>query len=434
MFKRLRNKIEENRDSKEFFWRSLVFLKDFVWGCYERFRDYNLYLKNKSILKNLIKDKRILIVGSGSSVNELDLGKIPEDVRIFTCKTTPRLFIRKNCDRRIDLYFTYALKMKIDPLSKELVKKIKSEIFVIDDLNYLKKLKKLSGDYPKLIKDYNKNNYYLERLIKPYKIRQIKGKLNSVTSSGMRLLQYALYFKAKEVYLIGIDISEGGYFWGAKNIHEHMDIDRNFIKIVSKKYSNIYSLSKKSPITKYIKYKPLFSKNIKNISEEKLIEQYKLLHNTRKYGDSSIKLLEDILPIVLKLKPRTILDYGCGQSKLIDKLKYNKNVKIYKYDPAIGKYNKLIEGKVDLVINTDVLEHIPEKSLSKTIGKIKSKSENIIFCISCVKANIYLPNGINCHITIKPKKWWIKFLKKHFKTVKIIPHDSEREEFLCKTF
>ena len=255
MFKKIRKSIEEHRSSNEFKWKFLVFLKDFGWAFCAPIEVIYSFKRNL-LLKKLIKDKRILIVGSGPSAEKL--GEIPNDVRVFTCKSGLRLFVDKNFERQIDLYLAYKSAMERSyEFLREFLQKTKTKIFMIDDLGYIKEKKELEGFYLKLLWDTGRNNYYLERLIKPYKIRQIKGKSLPRTSSGIRLLQYALFFGAREIYLIGIDISEKGYFWGTKNAHFHLDIDRNFIKIVSKKYNNIYSLSKKSPITKYIKYKNL---------------------------------------------------------------------------------------------------------------------------------------------------------------------------------
>ncbi len=218
-------------------------------------------LKNNKIFEELIRNKRVLLLASAPSANDIKLEDIPEDVKILTCKAAPRLFLDKKYHRDIDLYMVYGGKMKQDPSLIELLKKIKTKVFVIDDRRYMEKKKELKNFYSVMIWDRNDNNYYLKKLIQPYTFRSIIGTSLPRTSTGMRLLQYALYFGAKEIYLAGIDISEGGYFWGEKNVHHHLDIDNNFMKIVSKKYDNIYSLSKNSPITQYIPFKTFDKKD-----------------------------------------------------------------------------------------------------------------------------------------------------------------------------
>jgi len=255
MFKKIRKSIEEHRSSNEFKWKFLVFLKDFGWAFCAPIEAVCCFKRNL-LLKKLIKNQRVLIVGSGPSAKELK--KVPEDVKIFTCNRGLKLLVDRKIKKRVDLYLCHKIAMvKHYKDIENWLPKIKIEVFIIDDLDYIKNKKELNESYLRLVKDYNRNNYYLKRLIKPYKVKQIKGESLAKTSSGIRLLQYALFFGAREIYLIGIDINEKGFFWDTKNIHKHIDIDRNFIKIVSKKYNNIYSLSKKSPITKYIKYKNL---------------------------------------------------------------------------------------------------------------------------------------------------------------------------------
>lgn len=218
-------------------------------------------LKRNFELKKLIENQRVLIIGSGMSANELKY--IPKDVKILTCNFSPRLLLDKGICREIDLY--YCALGVLDKGSKneniiDLLLKLKINLFIIYNPKLIRKFKDLRKNYTKCIKDRGSNNYYLDRLLGPQEIDKITNYSlanNSRTSTGVRLLQYALYFKAKEIYLIGIDVNEDGYFWGKNNTHEHLCIDKSFIEIVSKKYSNIYSAAENSPIVRYIKYKPL---------------------------------------------------------------------------------------------------------------------------------------------------------------------------------
>ena len=263
MLKNLRSKIESKRHSSEIRWLIFVVLKDFLWFVYNipnlSFKIILRYfrsMRRNLIMKKLIRGKRVLIIGSGPSAKNLK--KIPDDVLVFTCKLAVKLFAEKNLGK-IDLYFNYgsAIKRDYDHLIKYFPK-TKVGFFLTDDIDYVKTKKEFFSKVPQLISDSGQNNYYLKRLIKPYNINQIMGRsLAPHASSGMRLLQYALFFKAKEIYLIGVDLGNSGHFYGGKFKWRHQDIDENFMKIVSKKYKNIYSASKNSPITKYIKYKKL---------------------------------------------------------------------------------------------------------------------------------------------------------------------------------
>jgi hypothetical protein len=211
-------------------------------------------------LSKIIKNQRVLIVGSGLSANELNA--IPSDVKILTCNIGPRLLLDKKINRVIDIYWCAKGVLDGDHKNEgaiDLLSKLKINLFISCNSSLLKEYSCLEKTYSHFIKDKGKNNYYLKKLIKPHTIEEIEDSFyhNKKTSTGLRLLQYALYFKAKEIYLIGIDINEEGYFWGRKNVYKHLIIDKNFIKIVSKKYNNIYSASETSPIVRYVNYKPL---------------------------------------------------------------------------------------------------------------------------------------------------------------------------------
>ena len=166
------------------------------------------------------------------------------------------------------------------------------------------------------------------------------------------------------------------------------------------------------------------------MNKKDLINQYKILHKRRHYGHSSEKMLKDILPLVKEIKPKTILDYGCGQSKLIDKLPAKRR---YRYDPAIEKYAQLPMKPVDLIICIDVLEHIPKKEIKNTLLGIKAICPKVIFDIGIKPAKHVLPNGKNAHCTVKPINWWMTKIKKIFRKVTFVKN-IRGVKFLCKTW
>jgi hypothetical protein len=63
-----------------------------------------------------------------------------------------------------------------------------------------------------------------------------------------------------------------------------------------------------------------------------LIDNYKKIHKTRVYGNTSIKTLRFIVPHVKALQPKSIIDYGCGQSALIDNINLGYDLSRYRYD------------------------------------------------------------------------------------------------------
>lgn len=156
------------------------------------------------------------------------------------------------------------------------------------------------------------------------------------------------------------------------------------------------------------------------INDKKLTDSYKKIHSNEDYGYTSLGLIDFIEVLALDKKPSTILDYGCGQSKLSDELSIRIGCTNYKYEPSIDELSTIEVSKVDMVVNTDVLEHIPEEILDSVLIKIKSLSTNVYFNIHNGLASKILEDGTNAHCTVHPPEWWEEKLKSHFAYVQQI--------------
>lgn len=155
---------------------------------------------------------------------------------------------------------------------------------------------------------------------------------------------------------------------------------------------------------------------------DNLIDEYKKIHATQKYGDTSIKNLRYVRPQVKLLKPASILDYGCGRSKLVEVLGESCGASVTRYDPAIPEFDKKPEAgsQFDLLINVDVLEHVPESELDSVVGEMASYCKNAIIVIDTRPAEAVLSNGDNAHCTLKSHAWWEEYLGRFFAHVEPI--------------
>ena len=145
-----------------------------------------------------------------------------------------------------------------------------------------------------------------------------------------------------------------------------------------------------------------------------LIEQYRQIHATRVYGDTSVKNLRFLRADIKLLEPRSVLDYGCGQSRLLDELKLGYPVELVRYDPAVPAWAKKPDKPVDLLINIDVLEHIEEADLDAVLAEMASLCRNALIIVDTKPASAILPNGRNAHATIRPHAWWGERISRHF--------------------
>ena len=153
------------------------------------------------------------------------------------------------------------------------------------------------------------------------------------------------------------------------------------------------------------------------------LEQYKQIHSKADwFGSGACFYLEEVCAIIDYLRPKTVLDYGCGKGNLIDALEQlYPHIRFYKYDPAIEGISVLPVDKVDLVLNTDVLEHIPEDILESVVAEISSLSNNAFFALHHALACTILPNGENAHCTVKPPIWYYNLFSKYYNTPYPLP-------------
>jgi 2-polyprenyl-3-methyl-5-hydroxy-6-metoxy-1,4-benzoquinol methylase len=139
------------------------------------------------------------------------------------------------------------------------------------------------------------------------------------------------------------------------------------------------------------------------------LEQAKQYHKNDKIwqGTTLTKYIPLINQIIKDKDIKTILDFGCGKAKH-HPLEWNAT----KYDPALPEYQNKPIGKFDLVISTDVLEHIPVANLKPIIDELFEYSNKWLFVsVCCRKAKAILPNGYNAHATIESAKWWRELFK-----------------------
>lgn len=107
---------------------------------------------------------------------------------------------------------------------------------------------------------------------------------------------------------------------------------------------------------------------------------------------------------------KTILDYGCGRGTLKGAV---KSIPVTQYDPGIVEYSQL-PAPADLVVCTDVLEHVERDLLSNVLRHIKSLATIGSFMIvALTSAKIVLPDGTNAHKIIESDEWWLTELRKH---------------------
>lgn len=139
------------------------------------------------------------------------------------------------------------------------------------------------------------------------------------------------------------------------------------------------------------------------------LEQQKILHAApRGYGGRGDKWASVVLQIATEYAATSILDYGCGQGTLAKALRTQPlgAIRIDEYDPAIpGKDGRPVFA--DLVVCTDVLEHIEPERLGNVLTHLQQLARKAVFVVvSLHSSNKTLADGRNAHILVQSAEWW----------------------------
>lgn len=134
-------------------------------------------------------------------------------------------------------------------------------------------------------------------------------------------------------------------------------------------------------------------------------EQLKQLHEKNKKWGVRVEIPEKVIWCIENFSIKSILDFGCGKGAVISAIKEKyPHLETYGYDPA---FNDKLPDKVDMIMSTDVLEHIEPEELDNTISDLRSRTNILQYhLIACHKARKELPDGRNAHLIIETPDWW----------------------------
>jgi 2-polyprenyl-3-methyl-5-hydroxy-6-metoxy-1,4-benzoquinol methylase len=137
-----------------------------------------------------------------------------------------------------------------------------------------------------------------------------------------------------------------------------------------------------------------------------------------------------------------ILDFGCGTS-----VHWHMDVPIrgkrtqsateyfgkklrgfYRYDPAHPEYHIKPTGKFDIIMCTEVLEHIPMEEMHDILTEMASylvEDGIVILTIPKGLSSNSFPDGQNTHTTLMSTKEWHDLLDQYFKQYTLLHHGQE---------
>jgi hypothetical protein len=149
------------------------------------------------------------------------------------------------------------------------------------------------------------------------------------------------------------------------------------------------------------------------ISEEYRRLNEKLHEDRPDYGTSGHRWVVPVRELAREMGATSILDYGCGKRTLERELGFAIN----NYDPAVEGLDAAPEP-ADLVVCTDVLEHIEPECLEDVLDDLQRVTKGFgFFNIATRPAVKTLADGRNAHLIVEKARWWLEHLWDRFDIV-----------------
>jgi hypothetical protein len=117
---------------------------------------------------------------------------------------------------------------------------------------------------------------------------------------------------------------------------------------------------------------------------------------------------------------KSVLDFGAGQQSLgryiAEHSEYAKRKGLVwtDFDPGIAGIDdpSVLEGRYDLVISSDVLEHVEPEQVAGTLEQLRRCARRAQYHhIACEPCGLILPDGRNAHLSVHSPEQWREWLE-----------------------
>ncbi len=140
--------------------------------------------------------------------------------------------------------------------------------------------------------------------------------------------------------------------------------------------------------------------------------QRELHARPRGYGGKGDKWAPAVAGLVEQFDAASVLDYGAGERNLAKALRtlVRPFVRISEYDPAVPEISQR-PGFADLVVSTDVLEHIELEKLDTVLEHLRVLARKAVFVVIATRpSNKTMLDGRNAHLIVEQDAWWVERL------------------------
>jgi len=120
----------------------------------------------------------------------------------------------------------------------------------------------------------------------------------------------------------------------------------------------------------------------------------------------------------------SMLDYGTGKGKLVERLRRElpASIAVHGYDPAVAAFASRPTKPVDILTCLDVLEHIEMASIDLVLREIHGLTRQFCYLVIDLQpAAKTLADGRNAHILLAPPEWWTSRVAQLFPCIAAFP-------------
>jgi hypothetical protein len=163
----------------------------------------------------------------------------------------------------------------------------------------------------------------------------------------------------------------------------------------------------------FMRHAGIYGMGLDNVATPEYRAVLAAMHSREKWGGKGHRHLDAVLELITRanqlkggLREKvTVLDYGCGRGSLANALKPHR---CQQYDPGVPGRDVLPKPS-DVVVCTDVLEHIEPEKLDAVLDHILRLTGYFAhLVISTRPANAVLPDGRNAHLIVETPDWWLE--------------------------
>lgn len=142
------------------------------------------------------------------------------------------------------------------------------------------------------------------------------------------------------------------------------------------------------------------------------------LHHRTIFGQRGERHAPVVRDLLVEYDAQTVLDYGAGRGTLQTAL---SDVQVWSYDPAVERFASP-PPPCDVVVCTDVLEHIEPECLGDVLEHLASLTRVVAHIVIAIKPDGHkkLRDGRDPHLIVKPPEWWRAKLAEYYPLVRCV--------------